>query len=161
MARIVMEFSPDITGKDISDFDVTACVRIASAGTVSASGMTMTEIADGVYIVANPNVVSDTFLKLTLKSDNAVTATGIFSVSDDNIAQQDTLASISGLSLDELTEQRIRLLDNLANLDARISSVLTGKVYVPVKTGASTVDTVSSSGKQIKYKDGSELVIGS
>ena len=87
--KIEIEFAYTLTGKVLADFTVDYCKTLANAA-VSQTSMTLTEIAFGVYVLDNPNVVVDTILRMHLTSDATQYITTKFSLSDGNTALETT-----------------------------------------------------------------------
>ena len=83
--KIEIEFAYTLTGKVLADFTVDYCKTLANAA-VSQTSMTLTEIAFGVYVLDNPNVVVDTILRMHLTADATQYITTKFSLSDGNTA---------------------------------------------------------------------------
>jgi hypothetical protein len=83
--KIEIEFAYTLTGKVLADFTVDYCKTLANAA-VSQTSMTLTEIAFGVYVLDNPNVVVDTILRMHLTADATQYVTTKFSLSDGNTA---------------------------------------------------------------------------
>ena len=83
--KIEIEFAYTLTGKVLADFTVDYCKTLANAA-VSQTSMTLTEIAFGVYVLDNPNVVVDTILRMHLIADATQYITTKFSLSDGNTA---------------------------------------------------------------------------
>ena len=87
--KIEIEFAYTLTGKVLADFTVDYCKTLANAA-VSQTSMTLTEIAFGVYVLDNPNVVVDTILRMHLTADATQYITTKFSLSDGNTALETT-----------------------------------------------------------------------
>jgi hypothetical protein len=186
MAKLTLEFSPDVINKTIEDFNIDLCVKVADGSTVSASGMGMTELGYGLYIVENEEVESDTVFRISLKSDPLVYTTATFSLSDDNIARQSTITEVStvidhillhvdDLSVADLVAKLLSIRDMLlgqknsvvlrpaanniiGTCDDGLANAQT-RIYIPVNSQNVNEDVISNNGKVVKYKDGSELII--
>ena len=116
-----------VTGKVIGDLTYSWCKKMSDSSTVSTSGSTLTERANGIYIIDNPNVTEDTDFRVYVTADSYKYAVGIFSPADGDIA----LASVC-------TETRLAELD-AANLPTDIAAVKGDTAAILDDTGTSGV----------------------
>jgi len=94
MAKCLIEFSPNIINKSISDFTWDFCMKISNVDPVSTLDSTLYELGNGCYILTNDNITEDTVFRLHLTSDTNVYSSGTFSLSDGNLAQQSSVLGI-------------------------------------------------------------------
>ena len=125
MAKTMIDLA--VTGKVIGDLTYSWCKKMSDSSTVSTSGSTLTERANGIYIIDNPNVTEDTDFRVYVTADSYKYAVGIFSPADGDIA----LASVC-------TETRLAELD-AANLPTDIAAVKGDTAAILDDTGTSGV----------------------
>jgi hypothetical protein len=95
MSKVTIEFSPDLVGRNLSHFTWDWCKKLSNDAAVSVDNVTMTERGYGVYVLNHPDIATDTDFRLHLTEDEYQYATGIFSLSDGNLALQSTLTELT------------------------------------------------------------------
>lgn len=95
MANVYEAFSfsdATVTGKVFADLTVDYCKKTDGTN-VSQSGMTLTELGVGDYVLMNPNVTERTICRIHLTSDSTKRAVVVFDPIDGNIAPSSTALS--------------------------------------------------------------------
>jgi hypothetical protein len=94
MSKIIIAFSPSVTGMNISDMTWDWCKKVSNNATVSTGGSTIIERGSGVYILSNPNITEDSDFMIHITDDPDEFVTGVFSLYEGDIARQSYLESL-------------------------------------------------------------------